>query len=230
MPIMRSVLLAAAFSFISVGVAHAHFKLNEPASSGAQTAQGDPQKTPPCGGGAPTNMVTTYTPGGMLTLKVDETIDHPGHYRVAIAQTEAGLPPLPVVTGANCGAAAIAANPVMPVLADGLFTNLTAAGGEAMQQIQLPAGFECTNCVLQVLEFMSAHAEPCFYYHCATVTISNSAPPADAGVNPTPDADTGSGSGSNHQRGEISGGCSTGNATGLLALLGLVGLRRRRRA
>ena len=27
----------------------------------------------------------------MLTLKVDETVDHPGHYRVAIAQTEASV-------------------------------------------------------------------------------------------------------------------------------------------
>jgi uncharacterized protein (TIGR03382 family) len=78
---------------------------------------------------------------------------------------------------------------------------------------------------------MSNHAAPCFYYHCATVTISNTAPAPDAGMVVTPDADpgTGSGSGSNNG-GEISGGCSTGNATGLLALLGLVGLRRRRRA
>jgi len=47
----------------------------------------------------------------------------------------------------------------------------------------------------------------------------------------TPDAgNDGSGSGSNmNGGGEVSGGCSTGNATGLLALLGLVGLRRRRR-
>jgi uncharacterized protein (TIGR03382 family) len=136
------------------------------------------------------------------------------------------------VTGANCGSATIAANPTMPLLADGLFTNLTAADPEAMTQIQLPAGFECTNCVLQVIEFMSAHAEPCFYYHCAMVTIANNAP--DAGmVGGGPDAGTGSGSGSGSgNMGEVSGGCSTGNATGLLPLVGLVGLlglRRRRR-
>jgi hypothetical protein len=65
----------------------------------------------------------------------------------------------------------IAATPTMPILADGLFTTLTAAQGEAVQQIQLPAGYECTNCVVQVLEFMSNHAAPCFYYHCAAVTI-----------------------------------------------------------
>jgi MYXO-CTERM domain-containing protein len=235
MPIMRPALFVAVISFSSVGVAHAHFKLNEPAATLAQSEpNGDPQKTAPCGGaGTPTNASTSYTPGGMLTLKVDETIDHPGHYRVAIAQTEAMLPAAPPVTAVGmdqCGSTVIAQNPTLPLLADGLFTALTAAQGEAMTQIQLPAGFECTDCVLQVIEFMSNHGAPCFYYHCAKVTISNSAPAPDAGmVGGTPDAgDMGSGSGSNN--GEISGGCSTGNATGLLALLGLVGLRRRRRS
>jgi MYXO-CTERM domain-containing protein len=232
MRIMRSALFVAAFSFLSVGVAHAHFHLNEPAATLVQATNGDPQKVAPCGGaGTASNAVTTYTPGGMLTLKLAETISHPGHYRVAIAQDAASLPAAPPVTavGADqCGSTVIAQNPMMPLLADGLFTAITPADGEQITQIQLPAGYECTNCVVQVIEFMSNHAAPCFYYHCATVTISNNAPAPDAGVNVTPDADTGSGSGSN-MGGEISGGCSTGNATGLLALLGLVGLRRRRR-
>ncbi len=212
------------------GLAAAHFKLIEPAATLEQSEpNGDPQKTPPCGGaGTATNAVTNYSPGGMMTLKLAETITHPGHYRVAIAQDEASLPPPPTVTGANCGSAAIAQNPTMPILADGLFTAITPADGEQTTQIQLPAGFTCTNCVVQVIEFMSAHAEPCFYYHCARVNISADAP--DAGMTAMPDAGTDPGGGSNNPGGgEISSGCSTGNATGLLALLGLVGLRRRRR-
>lgn len=227
---MRTLLIVAALSLVP-SVAFAHFHLNEPAANQVQAANGDPQKAGPCGGaGTATNAMTNYTPGGMLTLKLAETIDHPGHYRVAIAQDMASLPAPPTVTGANCGAAAIAANPTLPLLADGLFTTATVANGEQTTQIQLPAGYECTNCVVQVIEFMSAHPEPCFYYHCATVTIAANAP--DAGmVGGGPDAGMDMGSGSNNNGGgEISGGCSTGNATGLLALVGFVGLRRRRRS
>lgn len=225
----------AAFTLALVGfsgVASAHFKLNEPAADLVQGTNGDPQKTAPCGGaGTATNAVTNYTPGGMMTLKLAETISHPGHYRVAIAQDVASLPPPPTVTGANCGAAAIAASPTLPILADGLFTNITPADGEQTAQVQLPAGYTCTNCVVQVIEFMSAQAEPCFYYHCARVNITANPPPPDAGVAPTADAG-GDGSGNGNGNGEISSGCSTGNATdiGALALLGLVGLLRRRRS
>lgn len=225
---MRSIAFAVALVGFS-GVASAHFHLNEPAANLEQATNGDPQKTAPCGGsGTATNAVTYYTPGGMLTLKLAETISHPGHYRVAIAQDEGSLPPPPTVTGASCGAAAIEANPTLPILADGLFTDITPADGEQTTQIQLPPGFTCTNCVLQVIEFMSNHAEPCFYHHCAIVNITDTPAPGDAGVAATPDAlDDNNGNGGGG--GEISSGCSTGNATGLLALVGLLGLRPRRR-
>jgi uncharacterized protein (TIGR03382 family) len=229
MQFMRSALFVAAFSFLlPVGVASAHFKLTDPAANLVQTEpNGDPQKTAPCGGvGTATNAVTNYASGGMMTLTVDETIDHPGHYRVAIAQTEAMLPP-PPTPAANCASAPIATNPTLPILADGLFATLTGAQGPATAQVQLPAGFECQNCVVQVIEFMSNPGASCFYYHCANVNITANAPQPDAGMVTDPDAGTG-GSGSGSGNPEISGGCSTGNATGLLALLGLVGLRRRR--
>jgi hypothetical protein len=105
-----------------------------------------------------------------------------------------------------------------------LFVNLTQTDPAASVQIQLPAGMTCENCVLQVLEFMSDHAAPCFYYHCAKVNISANAvdgpppatgPDAPPGTNPNP---------------STSGGCSTGGGAGLFvgfALLGLVTKRRR---
>jgi len=226
---MRSALLAVVLLGFAAP-AYAHFKLNAPASMTAQDAIGDPQKTGPCPNIAETGAVTTVPVGGMLAVTVDETIDHPGHYRVAIAQDAAGLPAPPIVTGLNCGSAPIQANPTMPVLADGLFTNLTSAMGEATVQVQLPAGFTCTNCVVQVLEFMSAHAEPCFYYHCARVTISDTPAAPDAGPGAGPDApgpDAGTGG-----PGAVDGGCSTsggGGLAGTALLLGLFALRRRRR-
>jgi hypothetical protein len=58
-----------------------------------------------------------------MTVTITETIAHPGHYRVAIAQDEAGLPAEPIVTAGTtqCGSAPIDPNPSLPVLADGVF-------------------------------------------------------------------------------------------------------------
>jgi uncharacterized protein (TIGR03382 family) len=233
MPIMRSAAFAFAFTFVGVtGTASAHFRLNEPTPTLQQAANGDPQKDAPCGGaGTATNAVTDYQSGGTLTVKLAETITHPGHYRIAIAANEASLPPPPTVTGPNCAAAAIMSPPVMPILADGLFPNITPADGEQTVQIQLPADYTCSNCILQVIEFMSITNGSCFYYHCAAVNITAAGPPpGDAGVNPTSDADNGNGNGGGNSGGEISGGCSTGHTTslGALVLLGLIGLLRRR--
>jgi uncharacterized protein (TIGR03382 family) len=224
---MRSLLSALALVCLTTP-ALAHFKLNAPLSSTVQATNGDPQKTAPCGGGTATTDVTNYLPGQTITIDVDETIDHPGHYRVALAQSEALLPaPPPVTAGATaCGSAPIDAAPVMPILADGLFVNLTAAQGADTAQITLPAGMTCENCVMQVIEFMSDHAAPCFYYHCAKVNISN-AIPVDGAPASNEDAGT-TGPGNNNPT--TTGGCSTGGGAGLLvgfALLGLVIKRRR---
>ena len=232
---MRTALLASVLLVAVSAPAHAHFKLVAPASMTAQAEpNGDPQKDAPCGPavlGAETGAVTSVMTGGMLTVTVDETIDHPGHYRVAIAQDAAGLPAPPTVTGAQCGSAPIQANPTVPVLADGLFTQLTGAQGAATVQVQLPAGFTCNNCVVQVLEFMSAHAEPCFYYHCARVTISDTPAAPDAGPGAGPDAGPG-GPDAGTGGGTVDGGCSTsggGGLAGTALLAGLLALRRRRR-
>ena len=75
-----------------------HFKLIEPPSAIVERDNGDPQKMAPCGGnsanaargtpadlGTPSNIVTKVRGGTKLHLKVQETIYHPGHYRVALA-------------------------------------------------------------------------------------------------------------------------------------------------
>src|SRR3954471_17004459 len=70
--------------------AFAHFKLVEPGSWIVEDDRGDPQKAGPCGGtnadyGKPSFIVSKATGGSKLHLKVQETIYHPGHYRVALA-------------------------------------------------------------------------------------------------------------------------------------------------
>src|SRR3954464_14246403 len=84
-------------------VTQAHFKLIEPASWLVEDDRGDPQKAGPCGGsntdwGKPSYAVTKAVGGGKLHLKVQETIYHPGHYRVALAVNSPTELPLDPVT------------------------------------------------------------------------------------------------------------------------------------
>jgi MYXO-CTERM domain-containing protein len=114
----------------------------------------------------------------MLTLTINETIFHPGHYRIAIANDIASLPADPPVTATSstpCGSTVIDPAPALPLLADGVFVHTAAFSAPQTMQIPLPAGFTCDHCVLQVVEFMSNHGlnNPggCFYHHCAIVNV-----------------------------------------------------------
>ena len=76
-------------------VVHAHFRLLEPTSWLVEGNLGDPQKLAPCGSlltapqGQPavplSNAIGKAVGGSKLHLKVQETIYHPGHYRVALS-------------------------------------------------------------------------------------------------------------------------------------------------
>jgi hypothetical protein len=215
--------------------AEAHFKLMTPAAYSQQSAYGDPQKSAPCGQAdpsnpvVPTNAVTAVQSGAMLTISINETIFHPGHYRVAVAQDMTGLPADPPVTAGStaCGSTVINPSPTLPLLGDGLLVH-TQAFSNPMQtmQVPIPANMTCTNCVLQVTQFMSNHGlnNPggCFYHHCATVNISPDAPPpSDAGVDPGGGGGTGCCSASR-------GSAVTGGLGGLVVGLALLGRRRRR--
>jgi hypothetical protein len=133
--------------------AFAHFKLVSPAASFMQDGYGSPQKSAPCGQAdpgdtaVPSNKVTQLMTGQMVELQISETIFHPGHYRVAIAQDMAGLPAdQSVMPGATaCGSTAIDPSPQMPVLADGLLVHTSKFTSPQTVQVQLPAGFKCTN-------------------------------------------------------------------------------------
>jgi Lytic polysaccharide mono-oxygenase, cellulose-degrading len=163
--------------------ADAHFVLQAPACYSQQDSLGAPEKSGPCGQADPatpfvaSGQVTTFQSGQTITVTINEVVTHPGHYRVALAADMMSLPADPAVTaGATpCGSAAIEASPTVPVLADGVLQHTAAFAGPQSFQVTLPAGFTCTSCVLQVIEFMSSHGlnNPggCFYHHCADVSI-----------------------------------------------------------
>jgi hypothetical protein len=192
---MRTRILLVVVGVASLsGAADAHFVLVSPAPSLVQNRLGDPQKIAPCGGvsanaargtppnpGTPSNAVTQLTGGSALHLLIQETVFHPGHYRVALARTAAQLPPDPVVTtrdserGPWSVSAAIQNPTAAPVLADGLFAHTERPMGLHEADVQIP-NINCINCLIQVIQFMAEHAKNAdgdySYHHCAVVNIT----------------------------------------------------------
>jgi hypothetical protein len=169
-----SVAAGAAFALCATD-AGAHFYLQAPGADNVQDASGNPQKINPCGGGnEPTGVITPVQQGSMLTITLNETIFHPGHYRVALAVNDPSeLPDEPPVTpgATECGSAPIMDPPVFPVLADGELVHTSPFSGPQSFEVLIPGDIVCDNCTLQVLEFMSSHGAPCFYHHCARLAI-----------------------------------------------------------
>ena len=174
----------------------AHFKLVEPASWLIEDDRGDPQKAGPCGGsntdwGKPSWAVTQAAGGSKLHLKVQETIYHPGFYRVALAvNSPVELPADPEATTEQTdrGPRSISGkvmSPVQaPVLADGLFMHHERVQTPFEPDVTLP-NISCKRCTLQVIQFMEAHGANnpgnYTYHHCAIVQITADAKkPIDA--------------------------------------------------
>ncbi len=236
----------------------AHFRLESPPAAFEQDAGGDYQKSAPCGPSQaqelPTGIVTTFQAGSTISITIDETIYHPGHYRVALAVNDPSeLPDAPPVTPVGndpCGSTVIQDPPVFPVLADGLIAHDAPFSGPQTFEVTLPTDVTCDNCTLQVLQYMSSHGAPCFYYHCATIAIqeepvmttaaSTSAGPGGTTAGSGGDMNGAGGAGGdpgNPSDGEADEGCScgtvghTGDALGSLGLLlGLAALASRRRS
>ena len=168
-------------------VAHAHFKLLEPASWIVEDDRGDPQKAGPCGGtntdyGKPSFVVGQAVGGSKLHVKVQETIYHPGHYRVALAVNsplELPVDPKATTEPTDRGPRSVSAeiqNPVqVPVLADGLFVHTAKVDVPFETDVTLP-NISCKRCTLQVIQFMEQHGvnNPgnFTYHHCATLQIT----------------------------------------------------------
>jgi hypothetical protein len=177
-----------------------HFKLVEPASWIVENERGDPQKSGPCGGsntdwGKPSYAVTKAAGGSKIHIKVQETIYHPGHYRVALAVNSPNELPLDPDTTTKEGergpvsvSAKIQTPPQMPVLADGLFVHAERPTGQMPPfetDVQLP-NINCKRCTLQIVQFMAEHGfnNPggYSYHHCATLQIAaDSKKPIDQG-------------------------------------------------
>jgi hypothetical protein len=184
--------LSGAAVVLGTRVADAHFVLQAPDAMYQQGAgDGLPEKSAPCGqadSGGPvavaTNIVDTFTEGQQITVTINEVVTHPGHYRVALAASMSALPADPLASNATaCSQATVESTPTLPVIADNQLVHTSAFSGPQSFMVTLPAGFTCTNCVLQVIELMTDHTPStnCFYHHCATLTIKAPSTTGSAG-------------------------------------------------
>ncbi len=216
-------------------VADAHIHLTSPlARTDGLTTD---QKEQHCGVAGQTRnpaRVTTFRPGETITVTWMETINHPGHYRIAF-QPNGSVFSIPKAAagggfpntneeGTDAATGTIVLKDLIP---DAMLST----------QITLPT-MECANCTLQFIQVMTDKppytldaASDDIYFNCADITLANNAPMVDAGPTAGPDAAPGGGGGG---PADTTGGCAVGGLSGngfalALGLLGLVTLRRRRR-
>lgn len=197
----------AAFATAGVGASpvRAHFLQLKPDSWLNEAPEdGAPQKGAPCGpkgyddvNPVPTSgKTTTFHAGEMIELEVQETVHHPGYFRVSLAQTDAMSattsdfpdPPLDDTTACSLDLDAVPTGSHDNVLEDGLFKddNMLGDNRHLTQMIKLPDE-PCEHCALQIVQVMKDHMlNSCFYYHCADITIL----PADGSGNQNPDGGT----------------------------------------
>jgi hypothetical protein len=182
--------------------AHAHIEMTSPKPRTLE------QKTGPCGASGSTRgtNVTTYRPGETITVEWDETVDHPGHYRIAFDDNGNDSFRDPSRPDDN----------FPQTLADQIVDR---GGGRYTQQVTLP-NISCTSCTLQLIQVMTTVVPyNSFYFQCADLVLGGEAPDPGPDPDPGPAATDG---------GCTAGGPSQGLAAGL-SVLALTLLRRRRR-
>src|ERR1700733_7469411 len=190
---LRLALLTVGLTAAS-STSQAHFRLLAPASWIEENQLVDPQKAAPCGGtnadyGKPTYAVTDVKGGTAVHVKVQETVYHPGHYRIALAvNSPTELPIDPKATtmtddkGKVMSVSAEVMNPVAPpVLVDGLWPHDDHMLRTLDTDVTVP-NINCRSCTLQVIQFMEQHPVnnpgQFTYHHCAVLHIT--ADPAKA--------------------------------------------------
>ncbi len=230
-PLSRSMMFAAA---IGIGVlvgqtatAHAHLRLSAPKTRygiPANPASGIDMKYAPCGKQNGTTRVaanvTQFRPGETIMVTWDETVSHPGHYRIAFdadgqddfkdptSFTDIKQPPY-----------------MLPILADGI-TDKSGTMGYS-HPVTLP-NIECNNCTLQVIQVMTdkppfASGTNDIYYQCADLILAG--PPLGAeprnvdgsvgGADASADAGSQDGGTDQGGAGDAAGAGGSGGASGV---------------
>ena len=192
--------LALALVVVAAATAEAHIALRFP------TPRTSDQKAGPCGssGSKRGSKITHFNPGETITVEWDETVQHPGHFRIAF--DDDGNDDFVNPNNPNDAFASTLVEPI----ADTNNESYT-------QEVTLP-NITCDNCTLQLVQVMTTSVPfNSFYFQCADITLGD-------GPSDTPDDATTSGGCS------TSGSSSAGGSGALLLAIAGVLARRRRRA
>lgn len=155
---LRSLTLVTALTTCA-GLAQAHISLTSPQK------RYDSQKSGPCGllNGPKTTNVSVFKPGETITVTWDETINHPGHYRISFdADGDDDFVDPASFTDVNSAPS---------VLLDDIADK---SGGSYSAQVTLP-NVECESCTLQLIQVMTD--KPPYgdgndiYYQCADIAL-----------------------------------------------------------
>jgi hypothetical protein len=243
--LIRVAVLAAVSGAASTS--HAHFKLLTPASWLTEDSTGGPQKGSPCGIGGSDDVnpppmsgkVTEYKAGEEIEVTWVDTIAHPGHFRIALAENRTDLKDPTIQQDSFCSydEAMVPKAASGNVLADGVSfrsrTGFSAAAGTMFsQKVKLP-NTPCDKCTLQVMQIMENDLQSisnCYYFHCADIKIlpaaggaagSGAAGAAAAGAGGASTAGA-SAAGSTAAAGGVSGGSagSSGSVAGAASRAG----------
>ena len=192
---LLSVLVVSAATFLAAD-ASAHIDLKTPLS---RTDNDDAaQKTGPCEG-APAGDRTELTAGETFSVTWDETIQHPGHFRIAINQDGDDFPTTDVLADFDD----ISGNGIILVETEGDTANTGYS-----HDITVP-DVNCDNCTLQLIQVMTTAGTidlgEDLYYRCADISITGASGDGGAGG-------SGSGNGGSSSSGE--GGSSSGSNSG----------------
>jgi uncharacterized protein (TIGR03382 family) len=235
-PTSSLVILGLGLLFVpTVAVAHIHMTYPN-----VRTSE---QKLRHCGIPSARANVNTFVPGATITVTWLETIQHTGWFRISFQENGDvfEIPPRGP-TGPNFYPVEDLTGQIDPTSGSLIIADRIPDGSLSLD-VTLP-NVECNNCTLQLTQFMTSGHGPYtedveeaddIYFQCADLILSATAPDAAPGVPDaapgSPDAagnpgdpDAGNGGGGS------SGGCSAaGGSSGILTVLAMVGLRRRRR-
>ncbi len=131
--------------------AHARWRIDSPVIAPRTLSPG--LKTSPCGGAARTNTAKTFTPGQMIEVGWEETVNHPGSFRIAFSPAD------------DLGFD----NNVLYTVNDTLGAE-TPMPHYYKATITLPLK-TCEACTLQLIQVMTENTPPSYYYSCADIKI-----------------------------------------------------------
>jgi len=147
--LVLAVITVGVFPQVSFG--HARFVLNG-TTPPRNTSTG--LKTGPCGGIARTATPTILKAGQQLEVQWEETVDHPGYYRIAFSPS---------------GDMGFDQNVLVQKVDD-------IANVHSYKATITVPNTPCTQCTLQMIQYMTENVPPSLYYSCADIEIRTVVP------------------------------------------------------